>query len=92
MDLSQGWVSERRSDRSSYSQECRDTKIRIEMEDYWWKKMLKGEHNVAWVRMRCGNMGRKGKRACRDDKCLVCEIEVENPDKQGNTKNTSCKY
>lgn len=54
-------------------------KIRLEKEEdnYWKKDNVRGEDKEMWARIRCGNLGRAGKKGYRDWSCRGCGKEEE---------------
>lgn len=51
-----------------------------ELEDgaqYWRTGGLDGWMKETWARLRCGNIGRAGKKGYRDWSCRLCRVELE---------------
>ena len=47
------------------------------MKKYWKDEEIKGEVKETWARIKCGSVGREGKRGYKNVKCWMCVRECE---------------
>ncbi|CAG5075597.1 Protein of unknown function [Cotesia congregata] len=64
-------------EKSSYCKLYKKIKIDKDKNYYWGKDEISGEDKETWARVRCGNIGRGGKKGFKDWRCRVCEGEEE---------------
>lgn len=64
-------------DKSRYWDKYKNIKSKVEEEEYWEDKNLKGKIKEEWARLRCGNLSKEGCKGYRDNICRVCKEENE---------------
>ena len=73
-DAQGDWV---KVDKSSFCKFYGEIKKTVDREKYWDKKGINGEMKEEWARLRCGNIGKVGKKGYEDWSCRICEKEDE---------------
>ena len=65
------------SHKSSFCKFYEEIKKTVDREKYWDKKEINGEMKEEWARLRCGNIGKVGKKEYEDWSCRICGKEDE---------------
>ena len=73
-DTQGDWV---KVDKSSFCKFYGELKKTVDREKYWDKKSINGEMKEEWARLRCGNVGKVGKKGYEDWSCRICGKEDE---------------
>ena len=68
-DTQGDWV---KVDKSSFCKFYGEIKKTVDREEYWDKKGINGEMKEEWARLRCGNIGKVGKKGYEDWRCRIC--------------------
>ena len=73
-DTQGDWI---KVDKSSFCKFYGEIKNTVDGEKYWDKKGINGEMKEEWARLRCGNIGKVGKKRYEDWSCRICGKENE---------------
>lgn len=73
-DIQKDWVG---IDKSTFTPMYKDIKKEIGRAKYWEEKEVKGHIKEEWARLRCGNIGKVGKKGFLNWKCELCEEDDE---------------
>ena len=68
-DTQGDWV---KVDKSSFCKLYGEIKKTVDREKYWDKKGINGTMKEEWARLRCGNIGKVGKKGYGDSICRIC--------------------
>ena len=64
-------------DKPSFCKFYGEIKKTLDREKYWYKKKNNGGMEEEWARLRCGIIGKVGKKGYEDWNCRICGKEDE---------------
>ena len=73
-DIQLDWV---KTDRSTFNQLFKEPEEGIDGEKYWGNEEVRGDLKDQSAKLRCGNIGKTGKKGFKSWKCAICNTQDE---------------